>query len=92
MDGTLKSSHIRIFAAAVLVCTLAFTAVAAQASDALPSWTNGNTKQSIVAFVEKVTSPGSPDFVPVAERIAAFDNDGTLCCARPSESACTATS
>jgi hypothetical protein len=83
MDGTLKSSHIRIFAAAVLVCTLAFTAVAAQASDALPSWTNGNTKQSIVAFVEKVTSPGSPDFVPVAERIAAFDNDGTLWCEQP---------
>jgi len=49
----------------------------------LPSWSDGNAKQSIVAFVEKVTSPGSPDFVPVAERIATFDNDGTLWVEQP---------
>ena len=41
------------------------------------------TKASIVAFVEKVTRPGSPDFVPPAERIATFDNDGTLWCEQP---------
>ena len=40
-------------------------------------------KQSIVAFVEKVTKEGSPDFVPVPERIAAFDNDGTLWAEQP---------
>lgn len=49
----------------------------------LPSWNDGATKRSIVAFVEKVTRPGSPDFVPPAERIATFDNDGTLWCEQP---------
>jgi haloacid dehalogenase-like hydrolase len=58
-------------------------AAAAQAADALPSWNDGKAKQSIVSFVERVTTPGSPDFVPVAERIAVFDNDGTLWCEQP---------
>jgi hypothetical protein len=49
----------------------------------LPSWNDGPAKQSIINFVEKVTEPGSPDFVPVAERIAVFDNDGTLWCEKP---------
>jgi phosphoserine phosphatase len=57
---------------------LAATVAVAQAADALPSWNDGKAKQSIMAFVEKVTTPGSPDFVPPAERIATFDNDGTL--------------
>ncbi len=52
-------------------------------SDPLPSWNDGKAKQSIVAFVEKVTQPGSPDFVPVPERIATFDNDGTLWSEQP---------
>jgi phosphoserine phosphatase len=52
--------------------------VSVYASDALASWNDGKTKQSILAFVEKVTTPASPDFVPPAERIATFDNDGTL--------------
>jgi hypothetical protein len=51
--------------------------------DPLPSWNDGPAKQSIIAFVEKVTTPGSPDFVPVPERIATFDNDGTLWCEQP---------
>jgi len=50
----------------------------ALASDPLPSWNDGSVKQSIITFVEKVTKQGSPDFVPVPERIAVFDNDGTL--------------
>ena len=54
-----------------------------QATDPLPSWNNGKAKQSIVVFVEKVTTPGSPDFVPPAERIATFDNDGTLWAEKP---------
>ena len=54
-----------------------------QASDPLSSWNEGQTKQSIFAFVEKVTAQGSPDFVPVAERIATFDNDGTLWSEQP---------
>jgi haloacid dehalogenase-like hydrolase len=55
----------------------------AQATDALPSWNDGKTKQSILSFVKKVTTPGSPDFVPPAERIATFDNDGTLWAEKP---------
>jgi len=58
-------------------------ATAAQAADPLPSWNDGKARQSIVSFVEKVTTPGSPDFVPVPERIAVFDNDGTLWCEQP---------
>ena len=51
--------------------------------DPLPSWNEGVAKQSIVAFVAKVTTTGSPNFVPVAERIATFDNDGTLWAEQP---------
>lgn len=47
-------------------------------SDPLPSWNDGPAKQSILEFVAKTTKEGSPDFVPVAERVAVFDNDGTL--------------
>jgi phosphoglycolate phosphatase-like HAD superfamily hydrolase len=51
--------------------------------DPLSSWNDGPAKRSIVEFVTKVTKPGSPDFVPVAERIAVFDNDGTLWAEQP---------
>jgi hypothetical protein len=71
-----------ILMAAALVA-LEFTSVAAQAADPLPSWNDGPAKQSIISFVEKVTKQGSPDFVPVGERIATFDNDGTLWCEQP---------
>ena len=72
-----------VLMAAALVSALAFTTVASQAADPLPSWNDGPAKQSIITFVEKVTKPGSPDFVPVPERIATFDNDGTLWCEQP---------
>ncbi|WP_044302824.1 HAD family hydrolase [Rhodopirellula sallentina] len=55
----------------------------AVADDPLPSWNETATKQSIVAFVERVTRPGSPDFVPADERVATFDNDGTLWSEQP---------
>jgi phosphoserine phosphatase len=51
--------------------------------DPLPSWNDGKTKQAIIKFVEKVTNPGSPEYVLPAERIAAFDNDGTLWAEQP---------
>jgi len=47
-------------------------------TDPLPSWNDGDARQAILDFVARVTREGSPDFVPVAERIATFDNDGTL--------------
>ena len=58
-------------------------AVEAAAVDPLPSWNEGATKQSILNFVEAVTTEGSPDFIPVADRIATFDNDGNLWSEQP---------
>ncbi len=55
----------------------------ADASDPLPSWTNGTAKQAILAFVARVTREQGADFVPTAERIATFDNDGTLWAEQP---------
>lgn len=52
-------------------------------ADPLPSWNDGPAKKSILDFVAKVTKEGGKDFVPVAERIATFDNDGTLWCEQP---------
>ncbi|MVT66411.1 haloacid dehalogenase-like hydrolase [Bradyrhizobium pachyrhizi] len=51
--------------------------------DPLPSWNEGRSKKSILDFVAAVTREGTPDFVPVPERIATFDNDGTLWCEQP---------
>ncbi|MFO7684635.1 MAG: HAD family hydrolase [Desulfobacterales bacterium] len=76
----MKTKHLLSTA---LAAALAFTISIARAADSLPSWNDGNAKASITAFVEKVTKPGSPDFVPVAERIATFDNDGTLWTEQP---------
>ena len=53
------------------------------AADPLPSWNDSASKKAIVSFVEKVTTSGSPDFVPAAERIVTFDNDGTLWAEQP---------
>jgi len=61
-----------------LVGLMAITATRSRAADPLPSWNDTDSKKAIVTFVEKVTKPGSADFVPVPERIATFDNDGTL--------------
>jgi phosphoserine phosphatase len=52
-------------------------------ADPLVSWNDTATKKAIIAFVERVTKEGSPDFVPVPERIATFDNDGTLWAEQP---------
>jgi hypothetical protein len=79
----MKIMRIQTVLAAMLACVLACTAIAAQPADPLPSWSDGKAKQSIVTFVEKVTQPSSPDFVPVPERIATFDNDGTLWSEKP---------
>ena len=52
-------------------------------NDPLPSWNDGAAKKSITDFVARVTTQGGKEFVPVAERIATFDNDGTLWCEHP---------
>jgi phosphoserine phosphatase len=58
-------------------------ALPAGAADPLPSWNEGAARQRIVDFVTKVTDPASASFVPPAERIAVFDNDGTLWSEQP---------
>jgi phosphoglycolate phosphatase-like HAD superfamily hydrolase len=68
---------------ASFVCALVLTSSICRGADPLPSWNDGTAKKSIIAFVERVTKLGSPDFVPVPERIATFDNDGTLWCEKP---------
>jgi phosphoglycolate phosphatase-like HAD superfamily hydrolase len=52
-------------------------------SDVLPSWNESKAKDAILTFVERVTTKGSSDFVPPSERIAVFDNDGTLWAEQP---------
>jgi phosphoglycolate phosphatase-like HAD superfamily hydrolase len=67
-------------------CDAARTATAAAqpgSAGALESWNDGAAKRAIVEFVGRVTRDGSPDFVPPAERIATFDNDGTLWAEKP---------
>ena len=79
----MKITHKQNLLAATLVCALAFITTIAWAADPLPSWNDGPAKKSIVDFVAKVTKTGGPDFVPIPERIAVFDNDGTLWAERP---------
>ena len=73
----------RIRALVALALVLAAATAALAADDPLPSWNDGSAKASIIAFVDKVTTDGSPDFVPLEARIATFDNDGTLWSEQP---------
>jgi hypothetical protein len=69
----------------LLIISLALTSeqVASAADNPLPSWNDGTAKRAIMDFVTRVTTPGGPDFVPEPERIATFDNDGTLWAEQP---------
>jgi phosphoglycolate phosphatase-like HAD superfamily hydrolase len=70
---------LKSFAASVLVLLLLLLAPAqGRAADPLPSWNEGAAKAAILGYVEQVTKEGAPGFIPPAERIAVFDNDGTL--------------
>jgi phosphoglycolate phosphatase-like HAD superfamily hydrolase len=79
----MKTAHVQSLLAAALTCAATFTTTVAQATDPLPAWNDTAPKKAIIAFVEKVTKDGAPDFVPVPERIAVFDNDGTLWAEQP---------
>ena len=79
----MKTTRQQNLLAAVLLAAVAFISTGAHAADPLPSWNDGPAKQSIITFVEKVTKSGSDTFVPVPERIAVFDNDGTLWSEQP---------
>jgi phosphoserine phosphatase len=67
----------------LLVCLEFACCVSAFAAETLPSWNDVASKKAIVAFVENVTRENSLEFVPVSERIAVFDNDGTLWSEQP---------
>ena len=69
----------RIAAATIVTLTLPLSALA----DPLPSWNDTEAKAAIIAFVDTVTDPESGDFVPARDRIATFDNDGTLWAEQP---------
>ena len=78
------SRRVLLTVAATIVVLLGPTLKQVQAqTDPLPSWKDGATKNSITDFVARVTTPGTGDFVPPAERIATFDNDGTLWVEQP---------
>jgi phosphoglycolate phosphatase-like HAD superfamily hydrolase len=73
----------RNFMIAIALAVAVMISSVAAAADALPSWKDGKTKQAIVQFVKQVTAEGGPRFVRRAERIAVFDNDGTLWAEQP---------
>jgi phosphoglycolate phosphatase-like HAD superfamily hydrolase len=79
--------HRMIWEASVLVWVVAIligtTGYADTRQDPLPSWNEGPAKSAIMDFVQRVTSEESPDYVPLAERIAVFDNDGSLWSEQP---------
>src|SRR5262252_10191334 len=72
-----RARHLLVLALAVVGGLASGTPVLAQ-TDPLPSWNEGAAKQAILKFVETTTMQGCPSFVPPAERIATFDQDGTL--------------
>jgi phosphoglycolate phosphatase-like HAD superfamily hydrolase len=67
----------------VLLTMALYPNLGAAQADPLPSWNDGAVKRSITDFVARVTTSGTPDFVPIPERIATFDNDGTLWAEQP---------
>ena len=75
-----KAAGAMLFAFVMLA---AATDSGAAQHDPLPSWNDGPTKDSIIQFVRRVTTAAGPDFVPVAERVATFDNDGCLWSEKP---------
>jgi phosphoserine phosphatase len=74
----MKTRRTPNLATIALACTVVFVTIAAQAADPLASWNDGPAKQAIVEFVKATTTQGSPQFVPPEERVATFDQDGTL--------------
>jgi len=78
-----RSNLLFAVAALLLVAVASGSHRATEPTHPLPSWNEGPTRDAILVFVERATTPGGKDFVPEAERIATFDNDGTLWCEQP---------
>jgi hypothetical protein len=79
----MKSNDLIKQALLTIVLLLALGSSARSQSDPLPSWNDGINKRTIIDFVNKVTREGGPQFVPIPQRIATFDNDGTLWSEQP---------
>jgi len=85
----MKKSALLLSALAIGSCSPTDSGTTANSSetsvnaDPLPSWNTGPSRDAIVDFVQRTTTPGSPDFIPVAERITTFDNDGCLWSEQP---------
>jgi len=69
--------------AAIVVTTFLVLVSSSRAADPLPSWNAGASKSAILEFVKRTTTEGRSDFIPEKDRIAVFDNDGTLWCEQP---------
>jgi phosphoglycolate phosphatase-like HAD superfamily hydrolase len=82
---TTSPSHrtLGLAALVVLASSLAGCAATGSSADPLPSWQDGATKHAILAFVDGADTPGDAGFIPPAERVAVFDNDGTLWAEQP---------
>jgi haloacid dehalogenase-like hydrolase len=78
-------THRRVLIAllSALAITFGLLGTASAEPDPLPSWNEGKTKQSIIDFVTRVTKKDGPDYVEPKERVATFDNDGTLWIEQP---------
>lgn len=79
----LAVNRARLFRFVVVLAWLTVSLPSLGLSDSLPSWREASSKKAIVQFVERVTDKGSDSYVPKAERIAVFDNDGTLWAEKP---------
>jgi phosphoserine phosphatase len=79
----MNTKHTRHLLAAAIVCAAGLATSMGHAADPLSSWNEGKAKESILEFVATVTKKDGPNFVPPAERIATFDNDGTLWSEQP---------
>jgi len=78
-----RMARAHLVASLVLGACLILPVLASAQNDPFPSWNDGPAKQAIVKFVADVTKEGGPSYVPPAERVATFDNDGTLWSEQP---------
>jgi phosphoglycolate phosphatase-like HAD superfamily hydrolase len=85
LGGTLMKHRVNLIFICLLLLLLAGCATirTVTGGNPLPSWNDGPPRTAVIDFVQRVTTEGSPDFVPEPERIAVFDNDGTLWSEKP---------
>lgn len=78
-----KFIQIKIFSLLLVVMSMTYAQPHPQAVDPLPSWNNGKAKQAILDFVQTTTDKTNPNYLPLEERIATFDQDGTVWVEQP---------